>query len=152
MTLNKIPVILTYFYKKEEITIRNVLLFLVIFVVLTGCARLGEGVHIYNHSEAESSPAEKVFQEDERLVSANAIFDEENLVAGVTVKTFSRFHKKKIENELTKKLEESYPDLTVTVSADNKIVHKTSSIIQNKEEEQLGKELEKLVSLLKEET
>lgn len=152
MILNKNAIILTYFYKKEENTIRNILLSILILVVLTGCSRLGEGVHIYNQSSEDSLLAEEIFEEDPRLVSVNAILHQENLVAGVRVKTFSRFHKKKIEEELQKKLEKSYPDLTVTLSADNKVVHKTSKLIQNKEEAQLGEKVEKIISLLKEET
>lgn len=143
---------MTYFYKKEENPIRNVLLGLFVIVILTGCARLPDGVHIYNHSTADPHLAEKIFEEDERLVSTNAIFYQEELVSAVTVKTFSRFHKEKIENELKKELEEVYPDLKVTVSADNKVVHKTTKIIQNKNEDQLGESLKKVVSLLKEET
>ncbi len=150
--MNKKRIVLTYFYKKEGNAIRNVLLYVFILIVLSGCARLGEGVHIYNHSTADSKLAERIFEEDERLVSTNAIFHNDDLVAGMTVKTFSRFHKEKIEKELKKKLEESYPNLTVTVSADNKVVHKTSQIIQDKEEEQLDEKLKKIVSLLKEET
>lgn len=125
---------------------------LIFTLVLVGCSRLSEGVHFHNHSTTDSTQAEKIFEEDDRLVSVNAIFYEDDLVSGVSVKTFSRFHKNKIEKELKKKLEEAYPDLHITVSADNKIVHKTSKIIQHKEQEQLGEKLEKIVSLLKEET
>lgn len=125
---------------------------LLISVVLSGCARLGEGIHIYNDSNADSAPAENVFKEDDRLVSMTVILHDQQFVSGVTVKTFSRFHKKKIEKELKEKLEKAYPDFDVTVSADNKIVHKTTEIIQNKDKAQLEEQLEKIISLLKEET
>ena len=49
----------------------------------------------------------KVFEDDDRLISAIAIFHEKEILSGVTVKTFSRFNKAKIEKELTKKLEET---------------------------------------------
>lgn len=113
---------------------------------------MADGIHIYNESPANSNKAEEIFAEDDRLVSTNAIFHENEILTGVTVKTFSRFNKEKIEKELKKKLEEAYPDYDITVSADNKIVHKTSKLIQDKDDKKIGKELKKLVSLLKEET
>ena len=51
--------------------------------------------------------AEEVFINDERLTSAVAVFHENDLITGVTLKTFSRFKKEKIEKELKKKLEEA---------------------------------------------
>lgn len=130
---------------------RKVMFVLLISILLSGCTRLEKGIHVYNDSTADSQPAENVFIEDKRLVSVATIIHENKLVAGVTVKTFSRFHKKKIEEELKKQLEEVYPDFEVTVSADNKIVHKTAKIIQNNDKEQLDDQLKKIVSLLKEE-
>lgn len=114
--------------------------------------RLENGNHIYNDSTVESLPAEKVFEADERLVSTATIIHHNELVSGVTVKTFSRFHKEKIEDELKKKLEEVYPEFEITVSADNKIVHQTVKIIQDKDKKELDEQLKKIVSLLKEET
>ncbi|WP_155767534.1 hypothetical protein [Sporosarcina ureilytica] len=99
-----------------------------------------------------TNEAEEVFAKEDRLVSTNIIFHDEEMISGVTVKTFSRFHKEKIEKELKKKLKEAYPEFDIIVSADNKIVHKTSKLIQDKDDKNLGKELKKLVSLLKEET
>lgn len=131
---------------------RKIIIFTVICLLLIGCARLEEGVHIYNDSDSNSEPAEKILTEDQRLVSAGIIMHKGKLVSGVKVKTFSRFKKKKIEKELKGKLEEAYPNLEVTVSADNKIVHKTAEIIQNTDKEQLDNQLDKIVSLLKEDT
>lgn len=131
---------------------RKIIIFTFMCLLLIGCARLEEGVHIYNDSEADSEEAEKIFMEDKRLVSAGVIIHQKKLVSGVTVKTFSRFQKNKIEKELKEKLERVYPDFEVTVSADNKIVHKTAEIIQNTNKEQLEEQLEKIISLLKEET
>lgn len=131
---------------------RKIIILLFTCLLVVGCVRLEKGVHIYHISDEDSESAERIFSEDERLVSASAIIHEGKLVSGVTVKTFSRFHKKNIEKELKEKLEEAYPDYEVTVSADNKIVHKTAKIIQNKEEQKLDEQLTKIVSLLKEET
>lgn len=117
-----------------------------------GCNRLENGVHIYNNSTATSEQAEEIFSRDDRLVSSNAIFNDNKIISGVTVKTFSRFRKEKIEKDLKKKLKEAYPEFEIVVSADNKIVHMTSKLIQDKDDKNLGKELKAIVSLLKEET
>lgn len=131
---------------------RKIIVFAFICLLLSGCMRQEKGVHIYNNSEADSQLAENILTEDQRLVNVATIIHQKKLVSGVTVKTFSRFHKKKIEEELQQKLEEAYPDFEVTVSADNKIVNKTKKIIQNTDQEQLDDQLNKIVSLLKEET
>lgn len=123
-----------------------------ISIVLTGCMRLENGNHIYNDSQSDHLAAEKIFATDDRLVSTATIIHDDKLLSGVTVKTFSRLHKQKIEDELTKKLEEAYPEHEITVSADNKIVHETVKIVQNKDKEQLDEQLKRIVSLLKEET
>lgn len=132
--------------------VRWLVICIFVSTVLVGCMRLEDGNHIYNDSNAESSPAEEIFEADDRIVSAATILHDQELVSGITVKTFSRFKKKKIEKELKKKLEEAYPEFEVTVSADNKIVHKTAKIIQNNDKEQLSVKLKKIVSLLKEDT
>lgn len=127
------------------------MIFILLFTI-AGCSQFEDGVHIYNDSSTESEKAEKIFENDDRLVSANVIFYDKKIVSGVTVKTFSRFHKKKIEKDLKKKLESAYPEYEITVSADNKIVHMTAKLIQNKDNNHVEKELKKIISLLKEET
>lgn len=131
---------------------RRFMICIVICSALTGCMRLENGTHIYNDSTVDSAAAEKIFEADERLVSTATIIYQNELVSGVTVKTFSRFRKDKIEEELKKKLEKEYPELDITVSADNKIVHNTVKIIQDKDKTGLDKQLKEIVSLLKEET
>lgn len=131
---------------------RKIGLCLLISMMLVGCTQLEKGIHIHNDTEEDHQLAESIFAADDRLARVAVIIHEDKLVAGLAVHTFSRFHKEKIEAELKKKLEEAYPDLAVTVSADNKIVHKTAEIIQNTNKENLEEQLDKIVSLLKEET
>lgn len=131
---------------------RKIGLCLLISMMLVGCTQLEKGIHIHSDTEEDHQLAESIFAADDRLARVAAIIHEDKLVVGLTVHTFSRFHKEKIEAELKKKLEEAYPDLEVTVSADNKIVHKTAEIIQNTNKENLEEQLDKIVSLLKEET
>ena len=96
--------------------------------------------------------AEEVFLNDDRLVSAVAVFNEKNIVSGVTVKTFSRFNKKKIEKDIKKSLEEDYPEFDVTVSADGKIIQETKKLLKQEDKEKLAKKIKKVKSLLEEET
>ena len=50
-----------------------------------------KGVQIQNDTDEDVEKAEKLFEDDDRLVSAIAIFHENEITSGVTVKTFSRF-------------------------------------------------------------
>ena len=78
----------------------------------------------------ESEKAEEVLKNDKRLTAAVTVFHENDMITGVTLKTFSRFKKEKIEKELKKKLEKLYPELDVTVSADSKIWMETKKLIE----------------------
>ncbi|KXH79797.1 YhcN/YlaJ family sporulation lipoprotein [Sporosarcina sp. HYO08] len=128
--------------------IRKVLLLLLMLVLLSGCSN--HGIRIHNDS-ADASKAEEILKKDQRLTSAVILFHEKDLLVGIDVDTFSRFHKKKIEKEIKKKLEKSYPDLTVTVSADRKMTIVLDKLIR-KNEKDMGKKIDQLKSLLKEET
>lgn len=143
---------MAYFKKKEEKHIRRFGFYIVLILLLSGCVRPESGIHIQNDAGADLKKAEEIFVEDERLKSVVAVFHGEDLVSGVTVKTFSRFHKEKIEKELKKKLESHYPEAKITVSADNKIIQETAKLLNEKDKEKLNKKLKKIKSLLEEET
>jgi len=119
-------------------------------ILLSGCT--GSGFRIDNNSSEDHAKAEKVLENDKRLTSAVTVFHENDLLTGVTLKTFSRFKKEKIEKELKKKLEKSYPELDVTVSADSKIWMETNKLIESDNKKNQGKKIEELKSLIKEET
>lgn len=123
--------------------------------MLAGCVRPTSGIRIQNETTADIGKAEEVFKDDDRLANAVAIFHEKEIIAGVTVKTFSRFHKNKIEEELTKKIEELYKDFDVTVSADGKFIYETTKMMNEEgkdKDEKLAKRIKKLKSLSEEET
>lgn len=120
--------------------------------LLLGCHPLEKGVHIDNLSTSESAPAEQLFAEDDRLVRSAIVFHDQQLVSTVTVDTFSRFHKRKVEKELQKSLEKAYPEHDITVSADYKAMYMLSKIIEQPEKENIEEELNEIVKLLKEET
>lgn len=111
-----------------------------------------KGIQFNNQTDLDASKAEKIITNDERVTNAVSIFFEREIVLGVTVKTFSRFHKKKIEKELKKKLEKEYSGYNILVSADQKVVLEASKLLKVKDQEELDKKLKKLLSLTKEET
>ena len=120
--------------------------------LIAGCAGPKSGIHIQNETNADIEKAEEIFENDERLKSVVAIFHEKELISGVTVKTFSRFRKSKIEEELVKKLEEHYEEFDVTVSADGKFIHETTKMMNSEDTDKLAKKIKKLKSLSEEET
>jgi len=119
-------------------------------ILLSGCT--GSGFRIDNNSSEDHAKAEEVLLNDKRLTSAVTVFHENDLLTGVTLKTFSRFKKEKIEKELKKKLEKSYPELDITVSADSKIWMETNKLIESDDKKDQGKKIKELKSLIKEET
>ncbi|MEK5071361.1 hypothetical protein [Sporosarcina sp. FSL K6-1508] len=134
----------------EGTHIRKLSLMILAVVLLSGCS--GDGFRIDNNSSEDHAKAEEVFKNDKRLTSAVTVFHDNDLITGVTLKTFSRFKKGKIEKELKKKLERIYPDLDVTVSADSKIWMETNKLADLDNKKNIGKKIEKLKSLIKEET
>jgi hypothetical protein len=150
--LNKSSRILACYYKRRRSRIRKLTYSLLLLLALAGCAQVEKGVHIQNNTEENVEKAEKIFEEDDRLVSAIAIFHDKEILSGVTVKTFSRFHKSKIENELTKKLEKQYKGFEVTVSADSKIILETKKLMDIEDKDKLPKKIKELKTLSEEET
>ncbi|MFS0574477.1 hypothetical protein AB1K83_02455 [Sporosarcina sp. 179-K 3D1 HS] len=134
----------------EGTPIRKLIIAFSLLVFLSGCT--GNGIRIYNETDEDSSKAEELFKKDERLMSVSALFYEEQLLTGVRVDTFSRFRKGKIEKELKKKLEKLYPDMDITVSADSKILYEATKLINESDQKDIGKKIDDLKSLLKEET
>lgn len=121
-------------------------------MLLSGCVGNVSGTHIHNNTNEDTEKAEEVFASDDRLRSAFVVFHENDLITGVTVGTFSRFHKEKIEKELKKKLQALYPDTDVLVSADSKIVMEARQLAEAKDDKELKKKIKHLKSHSKEET
>lgn len=148
--MNKVKCEKAYCEKTEGMHIRKLSLAIFAVVLLSGCS--GNGFRIDNNSSENHVKVEEVLIKDKRLTSAITVFHENDLVTGVTLKTFSRFKKEKIEKELKKKIESIYPELDVTVSADSKIWMEMNKLIDLEDKKDKGKKIEKLKSLIKEET
>ena len=128
---------------------RVVVLFLTL-ILLSGCS--WNGIRSYDGSKEESEKAEELFKNDKRVTAAATVLHEDDVITGVSLTTFSRFNKGKIEKELKKEMEKLYPEKDVTVSADSKIWMETNKLIDSDDKKGIGKKIEKLKSLLKEET
>ena len=148
--MNKVEYEKAYCLKMEGTHIRKLSLMVFAVILLSGCT--GSGFRIDNNSSEDHAKAEEVLINDKRLTSAVTVFHENDLLTGVTLKTFSRFKKEKIEKELKKKLEKSYPELDITVSADSKIWMETNKLIESDDKKDQGKKIKELKSLIKEET
>lgn len=148
--MNKVQIEKAYCEKMEGTHIRKLGLVVIVLVMLTGCS--GNGIRIHNDSSEDARKAEEVFMKDQRLTSVVTVFHDKDLLTGVSLKTFSRFNKEKIEKGLKKKLEKLYPELDVTVSADSKIWMETNKLINSDDEKDIGEKIDELKLLLKEET
>ena len=150
--MNKLNLQMAYCEKNGGIPIRKFALLVGLVFLLSGCLESEKKIRILNNTEESDEKAEEVFKEDSRLTGAVAVFHEKEMLAGVSVGTFSRFHKDKIEKELKKKLEKEYSKLDITVSADSKIIMETKKLIKLKDKKDITKKIKKLKSLIKEET
>lgn len=131
---------------------KGVGIIIVILLMLSGCSGANSAIHIYNNADMDEKKGERLIEDDDRIRNATMVFHEDYIFAGITVGTFSRFKKEKIEKELKKKLEKEYKEAEVLVSADHKFVMETNKLAQMTEDDELSKEIEKLKSLSEEET
>ncbi|MHA6258467.1 hypothetical protein ACXYMX_01015 [Sporosarcina sp. CAU 1771] len=133
--------------------IRSFTLYLIaIALILSGCNGNDKKIEIFNSTDENEEKVGAILMKNDHLTSSVAVFYKEDLIVGVSVKTFSRFKKATIEKELTKELEEVYSDLVINVSADHKILMETKKLVESKEMNKMGKKIEKVKKLMKEET
>ncbi|WP_203246020.1 hypothetical protein [Sporosarcina beigongshangi] len=148
--MNKVEMKKAYCEKNGGTRIRKFGLMIIVLTLLAGCSE--NGIRIHNDSSEDSTKVEQVFKKDPHLTGAVTVFHENNLLMGVTLKTFSRFKKEKIEKDLKKQLEKQYPELDVTVSADGKIWMEANKLIKSSHTKDMTEKIDKLKLLLKEET
>jgi hypothetical protein len=136
----------------EGINIWRLALSITTVFLLSGCLGSEKEIQIHNSTDENEKKTEEVFKNDNRLTNAVAVFHNKDVIAGISVRTFSRFHKTKIEKELKAELENLYPKFDITVSADSKIIMETKKLIELKDKKDIGKKIETIKSLSKEET
>lgn len=130
--------------------IRRLLPIFAIILLLSGC--IPNEFTIENHTDEDSKEAEDLIKKDDRIKGAATFFYDDHLIVGIRVKTFDRFNKRKIAKEVEKKLKEIYPDLSVLVSADSKVLTETNKLILQDDEKGMKKKIHALISLTEEET
>ncbi len=128
------------------------MLILLLILLLSACTGAETTIQIHNDTEADARKIEEVILANPKLLQAVAVFHNQDLISGLNLKTFSRFNKEKIEKDIRSALEDKYPELDVTVSADLKIFRETTKLLEEDDKEKLTKQLEKLKKLLREET
>lgn len=131
-------------------TIRQLLPILCLVLLLSGC--IPNEFRVENGTEENSSTAEQVIKDESRVKGAAVLFHEDHLLVGIRVKTFSRFNKRKIASAIEKELQKKYPELSVFVSADSKILTETTKLILNKEQIDVLEEIHELIALAEEQT
>lgn len=132
-------------------SIRRKWLALSVVFFLSGCST-GVGYQTVNTTSIDEDQAESLLQEDPRIKNAVLLIHEDRLLAGIRVNTFDRFKKRSIAKELTKELENMYPDVKVTLSADSKVLLETNKLIQEKSTSTYTKQMKKITAIVKEET
>ncbi|MCG7344628.1 hypothetical protein MHZ92_10805 [Sporosarcina sp. ACRSL] len=132
------------------VDIRQLLILICVLLLLSGC--IPNEYKFENRTGEDATKAEELLKGDDRLKGAAALFYEDHLLVGIRVKTFSRFNKRDIAKEVEKKLKKAYPELTVFVSADSKILTETNKLILKNDEKGLKKKIDHLIKLAKEET
>ncbi|MEV9640503.1 hypothetical protein ABZ756_07375 [Mammaliicoccus sciuri] len=121
-----------------------------LLILLTGCS--DKGTKIENTTAYDEDKLEEVLDQNSHVKLAIALLHEKDLITGIRVNTFSRFQKKKIASDIKKKLEKAYPDLTVTVSADSKVLLETKKLIDKEKQDEYQKKIDKIKSIEKEQT
>lgn len=132
-------------------TIRKLLPLVFILTMLAGCST-SVGFKTVNTTDVNGQQVEKLLKEDHRIKNAVVLIHDDRLIAGLRVNTFERFKKRKIAKELSKELEEMYPEMKITVSADSKVLLETNKLIEKEDEKNYSKKMKKISALVKEET
>jgi hypothetical protein len=93
-----------------------------------------------------------IMKNEDDIYSGRAILVEDQLLVAIQAKPWLDYKKTKIEKNLKKKLEESFPEYDITVSSDFKLYWEAQKLITEEDSEKVKKQLNKLKKLKKEET
>lgn len=137
---------------KEGMIIRKYILIFVAILLLVACNRVEEPIAIQKDTDENTEQLEQIILQDERVKNSVIMLHDQRLIVAVTVKTFSRFHKGKIEKQLKEQLDAAYPDQDITVSADYKARQTLKKLMKEDDPSNLNEALNDLTTLLQEET
>lgn len=149
--------------------VKKLAVLIIIAFVLTSCASnnpktkqdSSQGtIHLSNQTSSSQSKAEQAkekLRHDENIDQVLAVNSKDNLVIAIEVPHMKRFQLKKIEKQATKKMKKAFPDMTVHLSTDKKIVMELDELENNLttkdiSQKELNKKLNKLIKLMNEQT
>ena len=120
-------------------------------VFLLGCND-EKTLEVNNANGEEVKEVAAIIKNEDEINSGRAIFVEDQLLVAVQAKPWLDYKKTKIEKNLKKKLEESFPEYDITVSSDFKLYWEAQKLIKEEDSEKVKKKFKKLKKLKKEET
>lgn len=133
---------------------KMVLLFFSIPFFLVGCSSNEQTIRVHDNFETQGRQAEvaEIIKETDEVYNGIALFAEDELLVSLQVKPWLAYKKTKIEEKIQKQFEEQYPDKKVLVSTDFKLYWESQKMLEEKDEEKITNEIQKLKDLAKEET
>ncbi len=93
-----------------------------------------------NINQNISNKAKEVLIDHKEVTGATVVNDQNNIIAAIDVKPFSRFRLKKIEKKLEKELIKHFPKKTVTLSTDKKIMIELKKIEKSMQKQHVPKD------------
>lgn len=123
---------------------------ILIFLVMTACSNVEKDV---SYPDSSTAQLEQVLKKQEAIHGYKSVMNNGDLLVAVDIKRMKRFQKEKIEKNISKKLEEQFPDREVLVTSDIKVKWEIEKIIEKQlEKQELTDSIEQIKSLSKEET
>lgn len=124
---------------------------LLLAFLLAGCN--GQTLKVNNAAgQEEKEELASILEKEDEIYSGRAIFVEDQLLVAVQAKPWLDYKKTKIEKNLKKKLEKTFPDYDITVSSDFKLYWEAQKLLTEEDLEKTMKKVNKLKKLKKEET
>nr|WP_106783861.1 hypothetical protein [Lysinibacillus timonensis] len=133
---------------------KKLAIFFFVPLLLAGCSSNEKEIEIFDVLDDAEKREEvrEIIENKNEIYSGTAIFVDDKLLLAVQAKPWLDFQKEKIEEDLQKQLEKKYPDLNVLVSADFKLYWEANKIVNEQDAQKVNAHVEKLTSLVKEET
>ncbi|TQR11686.1 hypothetical protein [Psychrobacillus soli] len=123
---------------------------LLLFLLLTACSNETDQVMYPSNDLPE---LKQVLNSNEAVYGFKGIVDKDDVLVSIDIRRMNQFKENKIAKKITKQLEEKYPDKEFLVTNDLKLKWEIEKIMkQELKTEELTKSVEKIKSLLKEET
>lgn len=149
--------------------LKKLTVLIIIALVLTSCASnnpktkqdSSQGtIHLSNqtsHSQSKAEQAKEKLRHDENINHVLAVNSKDKLVIAIEVPHMKRFQLKKIEKHATKKMKKTFPNMTVHLSTDKKIVMELDELenelaTRDVSQKELNKKINKLIQLMNEQT